>query len=218
MAICIFGDSVAKGIIYDEVRNKYVRFKDCFADVYAKKNDLDLTNYARFGCTAAKGAELLNRHKDKLHLFSHTVLEFGGNDCDHDWPAISESPENRHSPKVPLQQFEETYLKMIDIIKSAGSIPVVLSLPPLDPERFFKWVSTGLNRENILSFLGDVDLIYRWHESYDATLKKLAKLHSVCLIDIRSAFLNESCYSDFLCRDGMHPNEKGHALISRCMI
>ena len=215
MAICIFGDSVAKGVIYDEAKNKYTYLKNCFVNLFSQKTNLPIANYARFGCTVAKGAEILNNHKDELHLFSHTVMEFGGNDCDLKWDEISHSPYGPHPAKVPLPQFEEIYLKMIETIKSAGSIPVILSLPPLDPEKFFKWVSKGLNRENILKYLGDVGFIYRWHESYNTAVKNLAKMHSTYLIDIREAFLSEASYSDHLCRDGMHPNEKGHALIGR---
>jgi len=215
MTICIFGDSVAKGVIYDEAKNKYVYLKNCFVNMFAQKTNLPVTNYARFGCTIEKGVEILNKHKDELCSFSHTVLEFGGNDCDLNWSEISCAPHETHLPKVPLQQFQEIYLKMISIIKSAGSVPVILSLPPLDSERFFKWVSKGLNCENILKFLGDVEAIFKWQESYSNAIKNLAKKHSIQFIDIRDAFIKEGAYSDFLCSDGMHPNEKGHALIHR---
>ena len=217
MSICVFGDSVARGIIYDETKSKYIHFKNCFINMFSQKFNLPMKNYARFGCTAEKGLEILNRHRNELPSFSYTLLEFGGNDCDLKWDEISGAPEGEHLPNVPLHQFEEKYLKMINIIKSAGSVPVMLTLPPLEPERFFKWVSSGLNRENILKYLGDVHAIYRWQESYSNAVKKLANLHSVCLLDIRGAFLKEDKYSDFLCRDGMHPNEKGHALVGRLL-
>ena len=217
MSICVFGDSVAKGVVYDETKNKYIHLKNCFVNLFSQKAGLPVANYARFGCTAAKGAEILNKRIDELHLYSHTILEFGGNDCNLQWDEISHSPHGPHPARVPLPQFEEIYSKMLDAIKSAGSIPVMLSLPPLDPEKFFTWVSKGLNRENILKYLGDVDFIYRWQESYSAAIKKLAQLHSVCLIDIREAFLREGAYAGYLCSDGMHPNEKGHALIGRLL-
>ena len=213
----IFGDSVAKGVIFDEAKNKYTQLRNSFANLLAQKNDLSVVNYARFGCTVAKGAEILNKHIEELKSFSHTLLEFGGNDCDLNWSDISHSPDVNHCPNVTLPQFEDIYLKMIGNVKSAGSIPVILSLPPLDPERFFNWVSKGLDRENILKYLGDVGFIYRWHESYNTAVKNLARLHSIRLIDIREAFLRESAYSDYLCKDGMHPNEKGHALIGRLL-
>jgi len=217
MSICIFGDSVAKGIVYDEARKRYILIKNCFAGLFAEKTDFSVVNFARFGCTATKGLELLSRQKETLPSFSHVILGFGGNDCDMKWDEVSKAPEDVHQPNVPLMQFEEIYLKMIDIVKAAGSIPVMLSLPPLDSERFFKWVSKELDRENIKKFLGDIDFIYKWHESYDAVVKKLAERRSILLVDIRSVFLQEDRYSDLLCVDGMHPNEKGHALISKLL-
>ena len=215
--IGIFGDSVAKGVIFDEARNKYTQIRSCFANLFEQKTNLPIVNYARFGCTVAKGADILNKHIGELKTFSHTLLEFGGNDCDLNWSEVSHSPLSLHLPKVPLPQFEEIYIKMIDIIKSAGSVPVILSMPPLDPEKFFDWVSKGLNRENILEYLGDVGFIYKWHESYNTAVKNLAELRSARLIDIREAFLKEKSYADYLCRDGMHPNEKGHALICKML-
>ncbi|MCL1808863.1 MAG: SGNH/GDSL hydrolase family protein [Clostridiales bacterium] len=217
MSICVFGDSVAKGIIFDEARNKYIHLKNSFVNVISQKFNLNVENYARFGCTVLKGMEILNKHKNELSSFSHTFLEFGGNDCDLKWNEISDSPDGEHLPNVPLPQFEEKYLKMVDIINRAGSVPVMLNLPPLDPERFYKWVSTGNSRENILKFLGDVNAIYKWQEGYSNAVKKLAQLHGVRFVDIRAAFMKENPYSDYLCRDGMHPNEKGHALISRLL-
>ena len=37
------------------------------------------------------------------------------------------------------------------------------------------------------------------------------------MIDIRSAFLVRKDYTDYLCEDGIHPNEKGHRLIREAM-
>ena len=218
MTICVLGDSVAKGVVFDEAKNKYTLIKNSFSDIYAKRHGIPLVNYAKFGCTVAKGIEILNRHLSELSAFSYTVMEFGGNDCDLDWNEISHSPHGTHLPKVPLARFEEIYIKMAEIIKSKGSIPVALTLPPLEPERFFKWVSKGLDRKNIIKYIGNVGAIYRWQESYSDAIKKVAEANSIRLIDIREIFLSKSSYSDFLCIDGMHPNEKGHELIGRALI
>jgi hypothetical protein len=45
------------------VKNKYIHLKNCFVNMFAQKTDFSITNYARFGCTIAKGAEILNKHK-----------------------------------------------------------------------------------------------------------------------------------------------------------
>ena len=71
-----------------------------------------------------------------------------------------------------------------------------------------------MNGQNILTFLGEVDFIYKWQEMYSAAIEKLAVEEKIPIIDIRSGFLNKEDYSDYLCADGIHPNEKGHLLIS----
>ena len=72
---------------------------------------------------------------------------------------------------------------------------------------------SGLNKDNILRWLGDIQHIYRWHERYNNTVVQTAQACGCLLIDIRDAFLAQKRYEDYLCADGIHPNQKGHALI-----
>ena len=68
---------------------------------------------------------------------------------------------------------------------------------------------------NVLDWLGgSVTPISNWHEMYNLELYRLASSCSVPVIDITSCFLSKRNYSDYLCEDGMHPNEEGHRLIS----
>ena len=96
---------------------------------------------------------------------------------------------------------------------------MLLSLPELDSQRFFDHVSAGLDRENILRWLeGDVNNIGHWHEQYNLEVFKLAARRGIKLIDISSVFLRQRRLSDFLCEDGMHPNEAGHRLIADAIL
>ncbi|MBE6831347.1 MAG: SGNH/GDSL hydrolase family protein, partial [Ruminococcaceae bacterium] len=188
-SVCVFGDSVAKGIAFDSARNKYTLLKDSFVSVVAKNSHIAIKNFSKFGCTVTKGGEVLKKHMSELGRYDYTVLEFGGNDCDFNWAEVSASPESSHVPNTPVSVFEEYYSQMIDEGKACGGKPVLLSLPPIDAKRYFDWISRGLNPENILRWLGDVEFIYRWHEMYNLAVNRLAILHHVPLIDISSAFL-----------------------------
>jgi len=219
MNICILGDSVAKGIIYDEVKGKYTFAKDNFYGIISKDKNLSVKNYAKFGCTVKKGIEILNKKFDSLENYKYTVLEFGGNDCDFIWPEIASSPNENHLSKVPTEKFISYYEDMINKIKELGSTPIILTLPPIDSIRFFNWVSNGLNKNNIMNFLGnDVEYIYRWHESYNNAIIKLAEKTNTPFIDIRNEFLSTMDYKAYLCIDGIHPNEKGHKLIANAIL
>ncbi len=214
-SICIFGDSIMKGVIFDAIRGRYIFLKNSFLNILGMRNsDIKVDNYAKFGCTITVGRQLIEKHASELPGYKYTALEFGGNDCDFDWKAISENPEAIHLPNTPIEEFEKYYSEIIDDVKKAGSTPVLFSLPPLNARRYFSWISRGLNAENILNWLGDEEHIYRWHEMYNLAVLKLSAAKDVALIDIRRAFLETRNYLGLLCEDGIHPNEAGHALIS----
>lgn len=215
MNICVFGDSVAKGVVYDEVKNKYTFLKNNFVTLVQSVTNVPFKNFAKFGCTVTKGFEILEKNYDKLKDYDYTILEFGGNDCDLDWNTISKDPNCEQKAQVPIEKFKTIYEDMIIRTKSSGSEPVLLTLPPLDSERFFNWVSKDLNKDNIMKFLGnDVNYIFTWHENYNNMIFKLGSEFHIPVIDIRKDFLKNKDYQSYLCIDGMHPNEKGHKLIA----
>jgi acyl-CoA thioesterase-1 len=193
MDICVFGDSIGKGVVLQANTSRYKLFK---------------TNLEKL-----LGLSIVKRHAQELMGYKSVFLELGGNDCDFAWHEVAENPNAAHSPNTPLAEFKELYRQLVEVIRSHGGNPVILTLPPLDPERFFNWVSRGLNRDNILKWLGDVDMIYRWQERYNLEVMLLASQMSVPIIDIRSAFLERNQYRDYLCSDGIHPNGEGYSLI-----
>lgn len=213
-SICGFGDSIMKGVIFDTLRGRYTFLKNSFANLFGVNTGIQVDNYAKFGCTVTIGKTIIEKHAAELPGYRYTALEFGGNDCDFDWAAVSERPDDLHLAKTPIADFEVIYSDIIDNVAASGSRPVLFSLPPLNAHRYFSWVSKGLNAENILRWLGDEEHIYRWHEMYNLVVVKLASVKNVPLIDIRGAFLECRNYLSLYCEDGIHPNEAGHALIS----
>lgn len=214
---CIFGDSISKGVVFDDAKNKYGLLKDSFINLVEKKQDIVFSNYARFGCTISKGIEILKRHEGKLKNYDFTFLEFGGNDCDYKWEEVSAQPLEQHECNTPIETFRQQYISLIDLVRKNNGIPIMLSIPPIDSARYFKWISRGLNPRNILSFIGEENTIFSWQEKYNSIILELSKKYSVPLIDIRYSFLQSNDYRDYLCEDGIHPNDKGHLLIAKCI-
>ncbi len=214
--ICLFGDSISKGVIIDEIRDKYAMTKHSFASILsAGESALDLTNFSMLGCTIMKGRSMIERHIKDVQNCEVMVLEYGGNDSDHYWNEISENPTGNHLPKTPIDEFVSTYRDIINGLKEMGKKIVILNLPPIDEHKYFNWISRGLNKENILRWLGGSDeFIYRWHETYNVQVCNIASEYNIPIIDIRTAFLEKRNYTDFLCDDGIHPNEKGHEIIA----
>lgn len=215
--IDVWGDSVLKGVIYDKNRGKYTRLKEENA-VYGLKNlGLDIRNNSHFGLTAPKARDMMARKLEKGIDCQYAIIEFGGNDCDYNWKEVSEHPEKEHICHTPLDEFKQCIMDMVSMLKKKNIRPVLVNLPPIDPERYFRWITRGLNARNILSWLGDVHHIYRHHECYNLCIMGLAGSLGCDLMDIRQPFLMQKDYTQFLCEDGIHPNQRGHALIQTAM-
>lgn len=210
----IYGDSIMRGVILDRVTNRYGFNKENHVQEFERAFPLQIQNKASFGCTITKGKKMLEKALQKEQYSDMILLEFGGNDCDFQWPQIAAAPEAEHFPNTPLPLFVETYRSMIRLLQAHNIVPIVVSLPPIDAERYFAWFTrNGLNQENILRWLGDVQMIYRHQELYSLAVTKIAYETGSLFADVRSAFLDKHNYKDLLCEDGIHPNPAGHRLI-----
>jgi acyl-CoA thioesterase-1 len=217
--ILVLGDSVMKGIVFDQIAQRYRILKDGVVSLFTRLTKLEVTNLSVFGATVSKGQQQLQRRSRFIDEYGYALLEFGGNDCDFNWKEIADNPDGVHKPQTDLSDFSERYRAMVIKLRKKGVRPIIMSLPPLDPDRFFVTISKGLNADNILNWLGGhVDTIYRWHESYNLAVMKLAHEEEVPVIDVRTPFLIKHDYRNFICEDGMHPNESGHALILEAIL
>ena len=217
--ICILGDSIAKGVVFDAQRNRYTIANNNLGKQLAEMYDCSVTNLSKFGNTVTDGLARFEKQKDSLAECKTVLMNFGGNDSDFLWQEISAAPDELHKPKTPIDIFEQTYLKLIGNVRRYGFTPVLLNLPPVDHTRYFAWISRELNADNILKWLGgSSEFIYRWHEQYNVAVHKIAQTANVKLIDIRSAFLERRDYCNYLSDDGIHPNETGHALIAGTVV
>jgi len=216
--ICILGDSIAKGVLFDAQRNRYAIAKENIGKQITQVIGNSVTDLSKFGCTVTDGLARFEKQKEALQDCRTVLMNFGGNDSDFLWQEISAAPDELHQPKTPIDIFEQTYLKLIERVRKCGSTPVLLNLPPVDHTRYFAWISRELNADNILKWLGGTSaFIYRWHEQYNVAVHKIAQTANVKLIDNRSAFLQRRDHSCFLSDDGIHPNEEGYALIAEAV-
>jgi lysophospholipase L1-like esterase len=141
-------------------------------------------------------------------------MNMGGNDCDFNWANISANPGSDFEPNTPLSVFEDSYRKVIGKLKSLGIVPILTTLPPLDPQRFFDWFCKALDKDNVMTWLGSVSTIYRHHENYSRTVERIASEQSVPIIDLRGAFLRHRHIEHLLCADGTHPNTEGQVVMT----
>lgn len=215
--IGVFGDSILKGIQINPDNSRYRVDNHIDIDAIAARHNLQIANHSKFGLTIGKAEEIMQRQIAKEQCDT-VVMDYGGNDCDFNWAAISEQPDALHLPKTPIEVFTEKYHEIIRALKSHGIQPILTTLPPLDSQRFFNWFCGKLNRENILRWLDGVESIYRYQENYSRTVEKIAKEENVPIVDLRGAFLKNRTISHLLCEDGTHPNTEGQKVITAAFL
>lgn len=208
----IIGDSIMKGVIFDE--GKY-RLYGRSLEARAKAKGIDLNRDCRLGATAGFCYKQLSRHMDyKKDISGEKILfEFGGNDSAFKWSEISSAPDATHHPATDIESLLTIYQGMIDLSRSGGAQVYVATLPPIDAERYFSFITKGLSREAILKWLGDIAHLYRWHENYSRAIERLALENRCQIADLRGLMLSSGDFSSLICDDGIHPTEKGHKLI-----
>lgn len=215
LKIGVWGDSILKGVVLDEIGGRYRLIQNGAVNAFAQLFHLEVKNYSHFGSTAQKGGVLLDRLLHDGFDADMVLLEFGGNDCDYDWAEVSRDPHGDHQPHTCLEDFTAAMRKMIQALIEKGIQPVLMTLPPLDATRFFAWITKPKNvdPDRVLTFLGEKEHIYRHQERYSRAIEELAFENRLQIVDVRDAFLKLRNLGDYLCADGMHPNEKGQQII-----
>jgi acyl-CoA thioesterase-1 len=208
----IWGDSIGKGIVFDETRGRYAIARDRWSVRLQETTGIQVKTHAHMGATSADGLDDLLANDQLAETL--IAIEFGGNDCDLNWPEIAREPDRQHEARVPIEDFRKNLLLLINKVRSLGARPLLITPPPLDAQRYFNWVTKNLNAEAVLSFLGDVQHIYRWQERYANAVRDIAAQTQCDLFDLRDSFLVQHDLASFLCIDGIHPNAKGHQLIA----
>jgi len=215
MNLEIYGDSILKGIML--INGKYRIYKSNLIESLSE-NGIFASKTCKMGRTIVEAKDIIE-NTSELDLNDHVVLlEFGGNDSAYNWTEVSSNPTGVHFPITKEDDFVSAYSETIDYLKNKGATPIITNLFPIDSEKYLNFVSKGLSKENILSWLGDVNMLYRWHEHYNNLVEKIGREFSLDIIDIRNMFLNRHDFKDLLCEDGIHPTEIGHEMIEEQII
>ncbi len=197
--LSVWGDSIAKGVVYDESRGRYAVLKDSCLSRLAREKGVLVENHSVMGQTSENA--LARMRPEDLKPGEIAVIEYGGNDCDLDWQAVS------------VAKFAQNLKELVRRVSASGAEPVLVTPAPLISQRYFDWVSKGRSSENILRYLGDVEHIFRWQDGYAQCVRSVARELGVRLVDVRSRMLESGNLGELMCVDGIHPNAAGHALM-----
>ena len=210
----IYGDSIMKGTILDAGYRYHAIMNEYLVKLY-NRFGIEAENRARFGITVQRGHSILLRDIDEGLDCELALIEFGGNDSDFKWNEISMAPDKDHFPLTAMADFKQNIASMTEELRAHGVQPIMMTLPPIDPNRYLDFVSrNGNSRENILKWLGYVEKIYETHKSYSDAVAEIAQERIVPLVDVRSAFPSGNALGEYMCIDGVHPDKKGYQLIA----
>lgn len=220
--ITALGDSIIRGVVTNSPQTQanahYSILDNSFSSRCGAMLGLDIRNHGRYGNTVRNCLRELERRRALIATSEYVVLELGGNDCDYHWNEIATDPKGSHHPITPLGEFASLYNRLIDGIRALGSRPIILSLPPIISDLYFKAFTREMNtqqKRNIMEWLGgSTESISRWHEMYNVQLFKMARKLYTPIIDITTPFLEIINIKRYFCSDGIHPNENGHRLIA----
>ena len=208
--LIIFGDSIIKGVCFDGQR--YHLCAGHGLEALAAKG-VTVQNFAKMGATSAQGLQLLEKKLGACGGQTTVLLCFGGNDCDYDWQAISDAPEQTHLPHVAPEQFVRNYEALLVRARQHGARAAALLLPPIHAGRFFAHITAGKDAAAILRWLGDRAHLSRWQEYYSNLVAQTALRLGCPVLDMRSEFLKSRSFETLIGPDGIHPTQEGHARI-----
>ena len=200
----IYGDSLLKATVPDE--NMHYRFH--LPEVMAQypTDRLEVVNRAKMGATVTKGLSLVEHDVQRGMDARWALVAYGGNDS-------AAAPEQEHLPRTVLPEFIEKLRCAAQELASAGVQPVLMTLPPIDGQRYFQFISRRADGGSILRWLGDVGRIYRHQELYSDAVAALAMTEGLPLIDVRRQFLPMRDLPRYIAADGIHLTMTGY----RCL-
>lgn len=207
----IFGDSILKGAICDDAMRLHLRKNHSYP--YLSAAGFQVYNKSKIGSTMLKGKTAVNNCFDRFERTTTVLMGFGGNDSSFDWKTMFFDADTEKTPNVAPDQFVSVYTDTIKKIQGAGATVIISNLPPIDAERYFEWISTQGPSMAIMEWLGDIGMLYRWHEMYNRLVEQIARKNGCLLLDIRTPFLVSHNFKELIGRDGMHPTEEGYDLI-----
>lgn len=208
--IRVIGDSILKGVVYDEENHKHKLLKDNGIKMLESAG-FEIKNDAKFGLTIQKALQIVLA--DQNRDYDTMIIEIGGNDCNYNWDEVSENPAKYHTTNTPIDLFEEKLIELIVFLKNSGIHPILVSIPPLDDKLFYDYVSRQRKKENILKFLGETKTIYEHQKKYNDVIVRVSRLFDVTYVPLRETIERSKNLSEIYCKDGMHLNQLGQTIL-----
>ncbi|MFC4411440.1 SGNH/GDSL hydrolase family protein [Chungangia koreensis] len=215
MKILCFGDSLTRGVSFINGRLKILKnnYPNVLQNLFNEQsNEVEIVNKGVFNDNSCLMMDRLERDvfAEKPH---YVIIGVGGNDCDFPWVEVAKREQDEYEATVPLEQYRENMTTMISKIQDEGITPILSSLPPLDPVRYYNRIVQSFS-SNVSDWICKVGGIEHWHSQYNRALKQVAQELDVLIIDVRTAIKRAGDLKELISDDGIHLTEKGYEVFA----
>lgn len=215
MKVVCLGDSVTRGVSYVQGRLRILKnnYPAALQTLLHYPVEVEVLNKGVFNDNS--DGVLGRLAKDVFHVAPDVVLvEIGGNDCNFRWNEVATNPDSEHEAIVPIERYIENLTTLVKTCRRQGVVPVLLTILPLDPVRYYQSISTkyGAGIAHWISVCGGIE---HWHGMYNRALRQLIQSLRVPSIDVRTGFKESGDLQELLSDDGIHPSESGYEVLSR---
>ncbi|AQQ53410.1 SGNH/GDSL hydrolase family protein [Planococcus lenghuensis] len=219
MKIVCFGDSLTRGVTF---RNE--RFKILKSNYPAMLQELLNNNESLLSGSEAhvlnKGAFNDNSNSLLARLEKDVVAEqpaiviigIGGNDCNFLWEEVADHPDDTHQAIVPLDRYRKNISSIVTHVKQHGITPIILTLPPLDPVRYYENIIQRFS-SRVSNWICKAGGIEHWHGQYNRSVTEVAAESGVLKIDVRSALRQAGDLVSLVSADGIHLTAEGYKVL-----
>ncbi|MBY0095784.1 SGNH/GDSL hydrolase family protein [Mesobacillus maritimus] len=219
MKIICFGDSLTRGVSFVDGRLKILKnnYPKILQELFLNnnnndENDILVMNKGAFNDNSDILIKRLERDVIETKP-DYVIIEIGGNDCDFAWSEVASKPDAVHHATVPLDRYINNLKSIVINIKEAGMTPILSTLPPLDPVRYYDRITENFSSK-VSNWICKVGGIEHWHSRYNAAIKTIAHELDVMSIDVRSAISRAGDLEDLISLDGIHLTEKGYKVFA----
>lgn len=217
MKIICFGDSLTRGVSVAKGRLRIIKqnYPAFLQQLFSEDKETNVTviNKGVFN----DNSDLLLSRVDKDVIGQqpdYAIIEIGGNDCNFKWGEVVEKPTIEHQPIVPVDRYIDNIKNIVRQIQANGITPVIATLPPLDPVRYYNSVSETYS-DVVSHWISKTGGIEHWHGIYNRNLNKLTDELGVLKVDVRTAIKKAGDLASLISDDGIHLTAEGYKVFSQ---
>jgi lysophospholipase L1-like esterase len=214
MKIICLGDSLTRGVSYIKGRFRIVKesYPSVLQQLFSSTTSVTVINKGVFNDNSDLLLQRLNKDAISENP-DYVIIGIGGNDCNLRWDEVVKYPEKEHQAIVPIDRYLDNVKKIVTNLRESGITPIVLTLPPLDPVRYYKHLVSQYDK-SISHWICMIGGIEHEHNLYNRRLNHLLEQLNVIKIDLRTALKKAGDFSELISDDGIHLTSEGYKEMS----